>query len=134
MKRLFVCTGLMVVLSLVLPTWVEAQQNSSGTQKQVLPKFQNGITYREARKKIIELGWQPITLPTAIPCGDDDRCRGFPEVYFCSGVGRAVCIYMWKKKATLIEVFGYREGEQAYDSLRPCKSLHPTEIDGVTCR
>lgn len=78
---------------------------------------------------LMALGWQPVTLPTATPCGDDDRCRGFSEVYFCSGVGQAVCVYMWKKKTTLIRVFGSGESAgQAYDGLKPCP-LHPTQFD-----
>jgi hypothetical protein len=117
-------------LTLAVPCAAYAQQSKN----QALPQFRTGTPYRKVRKKLMKLGWQPMTLPSATPCGDDDRCRGFREVYFCSGVGRAVCIYMWRKKTTLIRVFGYGEGDQAYDSLAPCQSLHPTQIDGFTCR
>lgn len=129
MKTLFILATVVIVLFLAAPNKVEAQQKSSAGQKQALPKFRNGITYREVRKKLIMLGWQPVTLPTATPCGDDDRCQGLPEVYFCSGVGRAVCIYMWKKKTTLIRVFGSGESaEQNYYGFKPCP-LHPTQFD-----
>ena len=135
MKSLFIFASMMVVLFVITPTGIEAQQKSSVVQKQALPKFRNGITYREVRKKLMKLGWQPITLPTAIPCGDDDRCQGLPEVYICGVGASAVCIYMWKKKTTLIRVFGSGESaDQNYYGWKPCQSLHPTKIDGFTCR
>jgi hypothetical protein len=113
-----------------LTFYVKAQQSpAKSAQKQALPKFRAGIPYPEVRKKLMALGWQPVTLPTATPCGDDDRCRGFPEVYFCSGVGRAVCVYMWKKNTTLVRVYGVGENVgQVYDALIPCPP-HPTQFD-----
>lgn len=98
-------------------------------EMQALPKFRTGTPYPKVRKMLMALGWQPVTLPTATPCGDDDRCRGFREVYFCSGVGRAVCVYMWNKRTTLIRVYGVGENVgQVYDALIPCP-LHPTQFD-----
>lgn len=113
-----------------LTSYVKAQlPPAKSAQKQALPKFRTGTPYPKVRKMLMALGWQPVTLQTATPCGDDDRCRGFPEVYFCSGVGQAVCIYMWKKETTLIRVFGSGESVgQAYDGLKPCP-LHPTQFD-----
>ncbi len=105
-------------LTMLLSSVVSAQQ-------QALPKFRYDITYREVRKKLMKLGWQPVTLPTATPCGSDDRCRGFPEVYYCQGTGQAACMYMWKKRTTLIQVWGRGEGVQTYSGLTPCP-LHPT--------
>lgn len=120
------------VLFLVVPNCVEAQKRTTDrieTGKITLPKFRNGTTYREVRKKLIVLGWQPVTLPTATPCGDDDRCQGLPEVFFCSGVGQAVCIYMWKKKTTLIRVYGSGESmDQDYGGLKPCP-VRPTQFE-----
>jgi hypothetical protein len=135
MKTFFILVSVMVILFIASPNNVEAQQKSSAGQKQTLPKFRNGISYREVRKKLMKLGWQPVTLPTATSCGDDDRCRGLPEVYGCGVGASAMCIYMWKKKTTLIRVFGSGESsDQNYYGYKPCKSLHPTKIDGFTCQ
>lgn len=111
-------------------TWrCRSPTNNSASQKQSLPKLRNGITYREARKELMKLGCQPITLPTATPCVDDERCQSLPEVFFCSGVGKVVCIYMWKKEATLIRVYGSGESsDQNYYGLKPCPR-HPTQFE-----
>ena len=135
MRVLLILGSLVFGLFLAGPTELRAQQTGRASVPQTLPKFRSGVTYREVRKRLIKLGWQPVTLPTSTPCGDDDRCQGLPEVYFCSGVGQAVCIYMWKKKTTLIRVFGTGESsDQGYYGWKPCKSLNPTEIDGFTCK
>jgi len=121
-------------LCFALTSYVTAQQpRAESAQKQALPQFRIGTPYRLIRTKLIKLGWQPVTLPSATPCGDDDRCRGFHEVYFCAGAGNAQCIYTWKKKATLIRVYAEREADQTYTALRPCP-LHPTKNDdGFAC-
>lgn len=87
-----------------------------------LPHFREGTSYLVVRTKLMKMGWRPVTLPSATPCGNDDRCKGFPEVYFCSGVGRAVCNYTWKKNATLIWVSAGGEGwPQSFLDLIPCE-------------
>lgn len=114
-----------------LASYVTAQQpRAKSAQKQALPRFRTGTLYRDVRTKLMKLGWQPVTLPSATPCGNDDRCRGFPEVYFCSGVGRAVCIYTWRKQTTLIRVYAEREGEQIYNGLAPCLDCESETIRG----
>lgn len=113
----------------------EAQERKATEPlSQALPRLRTGTPYRTVRKELMKLGWQPVTLPSATPCGDDDRCRGFSEVYFCVGTGRAQCIYMWTKKTTLIRIVAWGEGDQRYESVAPCQSLHPTQIDFFTCR
>jgi hypothetical protein len=99
-----------------------------------LPHFKPGIPYRSVRTKLLKLGWHGVTLPSATPCGGDERCNGFSEVYFCAGTGRATCIYMWRKGGTLIRVFGVGEGQQEFDTLAPCQSVNPTEVSGGVCR
>jgi hypothetical protein len=93
---------------------------SGAEEKQALPKFRPGTPYRTVvRKRLIKLGWRPVTLPSATPCGEDDyRCQGLPEVYFCSGVGSAMCSYTWRKQTTLIEVWAFGElVDQKYHGL-----------------
>lgn len=121
-------------LCFALTSYATAQQpRAESAQKQALPQFRKGTLYRTVRIKLMKLGWQPVTLPSARPCGDDDRCRGFSEVYFCAGTGDAQCIYTWRKKTTLIRVYAIGEGDQTYSGLRPCP-LHPTlNDDGFAC-
>lgn len=131
MKTLFILASVMVFF-LVAPNRVEAQQKSSAGQKQPLPKYRRGILYRDERKELIKLGWQPVTMPNATPCGNDKRCQGFPEVYYCSGVYQAVCIYTWRKKTTLITVYASGEGDQTYEGVGACPR-HPTQYDAEEC-
>jgi hypothetical protein len=136
MKTLFVLASVIIVLFLAAPTKVEAQKRTASkieTGKPALPQFRKGTLYRTVRIKLMKLGWQPVTLPSATPCGDDERCRGFHEVYFCAGAGNAQCIYTWRKKTTLIRVYAEREFDQTYTDLRQCP-LHPTpNDDGFAC-
>lgn len=109
MKRILILVG----ISLLLCSTASAFQGGAGEstkknanptktsvtkpdkkEKQGLPQFLTGTPYRNVRTKLMKLGWQPVTLPSATPCGDDDRCRGFPEVYFCSGVGSATHLHV----------------------------------------
>jgi hypothetical protein len=84
-----------------------------------LPTFPKETPYAEARRSLIALGWQPVTLPDADKCdADDPRCKGRPEMLACSGTGLARCIFTWKRKDTLIEVTTFGEQEAIVERLR----------------
>jgi len=137
MKTLFLLASVIGLLVLVCTDEVLAQRTTkTDTSKAVLPKFRKDTPYRTVREKLVTLGWEPVTMPSSTQCGDDERCQGFPEVYFCSGVGRAICQYMWAKKDTLIMIYARGEGDQLYDTLVvSCQRLYPTQVvDPYTCR
>jgi hypothetical protein len=69
-----------------------------------LPTFPKRTDYGKARNSLIALGWQPVTMPDAEKCDDDERCRGRPEMLACSGTGLASCTFTWKRRDTLIEI------------------------------
>lgn len=74
-----------------------------------LPKLA-GQDYGKARAALLRQGWQPVTLPDADRCmAGDKRCAGRPEMHVCAGTGMAPCVFVWRRKATMIDVV--TEGE-----------------------
>lgn len=74
-----------------------------------LPKLA-GQDYGKARAALLRQDWQPVTLPDADRCmASDQRCAGRPEMHACAGTGLAPCIFIWRRRATTIEVV--TEGE-----------------------
>lgn len=79
------------------------------TAAEPLPKLA-GQNYGKARTALLRQDWQPVTLSDADRCmAGDQRCAGRPEMHACAGTGLAPCIFIWRRKATMIEVV--TEGE-----------------------
>lgn len=89
----------------------------------LLPSFPKSMLYRDARKKLTELGWRPVTLPDAMKCQPrDERCKDYPEMWWCAGTGMAACRFAWKRNDVLIQVIGIGEWDQHVDDVILCES------------
>lgn len=85
-----------------------------------LPVFIPNETYGGLRKRLLQDGWEPVTLPDADTCGADDlRCRGRPEMMACAGTGLASCKFAWRKGALEIAVLTDGEGEPSVRDVGP---------------
>lgn len=70
-----------------------------------LPTFPKNTEYGEARRSLIALGWEPVTVPGSDKCeAGDTRCEGRPEMLACSGTGMGRCLFVWRRGDRLIEV------------------------------
>lgn len=91
-----------------------------------VPSFRAGTPYPQVRQQLIRGGWIPYRLQGSGPgCAPGDgRCRGFSETAFCSGVGRATCIYTWRRGTSylLIHAVGEMAGQE-FDAIRECGAL-----------
>lgn len=64
-----------------------------------------GMPYEEARRALLDGGWQPVVMPNAEPCAPGDgRCEGRPEMVACESTGLAQCAFAWRHGAIRIEV------------------------------
>lgn len=99
------------------------------------PSFPQSMLYRDVRAKLVEMGWQPFKLPSAEGC-TWDNCRDFPETLACYGVGRAPCIFTWKRGKTLLKVVAVGEGDQTFDSAKSCNDIveNLTPMGGWDCK
>lgn len=97
-----------------------------------IPIFRQGASYRSVRDQLRLAGWQPTRIEGAQRC-QDDRCRGFDEVLFCAGTGRAACSYAWRQGETFLVVWAVGEGEQVYDAYRLCSRIHAARPAADLC-
>ena len=63
-----------------------------------LPSINNGDSYGELRKKLLNLGWQPKSPPYPDTSGMVQRFRekGWIEVQTCSGTGLGLCAFSFQ--------------------------------------
>lgn len=70
-----------------------------------LPSFATSTAFADARKRLIALGWRPVTLASATPCPVGDvGCRSDLEMVVCSGGTPATCRHAWMRHGTVIEI------------------------------
>jgi hypothetical protein len=64
-----------------------------------------GTPYDEARRALLDGGWQPVVVPEAQRCAPGDgRCEGRPEMVDCQSTGLAQCAFVWQQGPILIEI------------------------------
>lgn len=81
-----------------------------------LPRLRKGETYKSVRTKLLKAGWKPYHDPNADKCEQgDNRCKGRPEMQFCSGTGVAACRFLWKRKGKTVAIFTAGEDEAIYN-------------------
>lgn len=97
-----------------------------------VPALREGSPYRAVREQLRRSGWRPAQIPGADQCRDA-RCRGFGEVVFCAGTGRASCLYAWQKGSAYLIVWAWREGDQLYDSHQVCARVDARSTTGEWC-
>jgi len=86
-----------------------------------LPKLA-GQDYGKARAALLRQDWQPVALPDADQCmAGDKRCAGRPEMYVCAGTGLGQCVFVWRRKATVIDVMTEGEDRPVVRYVRPRK-------------
>jgi hypothetical protein len=67
-----------------------------------LPTFAPKEDYSSARAKLLSAGWKPYRSKDADECfGNDERCKGRPEMLSCSGTGRALCRFTWSRSGKI---------------------------------
>jgi len=86
------------------------------------PKIKAGTPYATAREMLKAAGWQPHHQLKRTGCSSE-FCSPYPEVLDCYGVGRAPCLYTWRRGAHVMLVWGQGEGDQEYDQALVCRSL-----------
>jgi len=87
-----------------------------------VPRFSTTTLYKEVRTRLLAAGWQPYPIKTDFHC-DEDNCQGAPEVIDCAYVGRAPCIYLWRKKTHALLIWAVGEGDQYFDTKKECPTL-----------
>lgn len=108
-------SGIIAVAFAVLST------TSATGAAEALPKLA-GQEYGKARAALLRQNWQPVALPDADSCmAGDKRCAGRPEMYVCAGTGLGQCIFVWRRKAVLIDVTTEGEERPVVRYVRPRK-------------
>ena len=88
---------------------------------EALPKLV-GQDYGKARAALLRQDWQPVALPDADRCmAGDKRCAGRPEMYVCAGTGLGQCVFVWRRKAVVIDVMTEGEERPVVRYVRPRK-------------
>lgn len=86
---------------------------------EALPKLV-GQDYGKARAALLRQDWQPVALPDADQCmSGDKRCTGRPEMYVCAGTGLGQCVFVWRRKAVVIDVMTEGEKRPVVRYVRP---------------
>jgi murein DD-endopeptidase MepM/ murein hydrolase activator NlpD len=128
--------GLLVRLVAIFLVMVGAIGSSSIAVSQSttpeVPPIREDTPYSTARGILLQAGWAPTTFGDADPCRDR-RCRGFPEVLACSGVGSATCHYTWQRGDAYLLVWAWGEGQQRFSQARVCGSITRDRDTGATC-
>ena len=98
-----------VVLAIGLTTCVSAFAQN--------PKFKRGEDYGAIRVKLLQQGWKPVILPDADKCDEGDtRCKGRPEMQWCSGSGLASCQFNWAKNGKRLSICTMGEEKASFRS------------------
>lgn len=88
---------------------------------EALPKLV-GQDYGKARAALLRQDWRPVALPDADQCmAGDKRCAGRPEMYVCAGTGLGQCVFVWRRKAVVIDVMTEGEERPVVRYVRPRK-------------
>lgn len=118
-QRVYVSCNFLAVPSGGWPTSRLAASSST-------PTFSVGVPYPDVRRRLLNEGWNPYPLQfPGSGCGEgDERCAGFLETTSCSGIGRAVCIYTWRRgdQYLIIHAAGEMAGQE-FDAIRECGNL-----------
>ena len=94
---------------------------SAAIAAEALPKLV-GQDYGRARAALLRQNWQPVALPDADQCmAGDKRCAGRPEMYVCAGTGLGQCVFVWRRKAVVIDVMTEGEERPVVRYVRPRK-------------
>lgn len=81
-----------------------------------------GQDYGKARAALLKQDWQPVALSDADQCmAGDKRCAGRPEMYVCAGTGLGQCVFVWRRKAVVIDVMTEGEERPVVRYVRPRK-------------
>lgn len=85
---------------------------------EALPRL-SGQDYGKARAALLRQDWRPVALPDADKCmAGDRRCAGRPEMYVCAGTGLGQCVFVWRRKGTVIDVVTAGEERPVVRSVR----------------
>ncbi len=61
-----------------------------------IPSFYQGMPYKDAREKMLELGWQAREVNDSLNCEFiREICNQYPEVEDCSGTGMGFCLFIF---------------------------------------
>lgn len=94
---------------------------SAAVAAEALPKLA-GQDYGKARAALLRQDWRPVALPDADQCmAGDRRCAGRPEMYVCAGTGLGQCVFVWRRKAVVIDVMTEGEERPVVRYVRPRK-------------
>lgn len=111
----------MRISGIVTVAFVALLAASTAWAAEALPKLV-GQDYGKARAALLRQNWQPVALPDADSCmAGDKRCTGRPEMYVCAGTGLGQCVFVWRRKATMIDVMTEGEERPVVRYVRPRK-------------
>lgn len=78
---------------------------------QGVPRFRQGMSYTDARQRLVERGWQPVVNPamaaptTTTPIVAYLLSQGYSELVGCQLVGVEVCTFQFRnRKGHLLEI------------------------------
>ncbi|SFC38400.1 hypothetical protein SAMN05428997_106140 [Bosea sp. CRIB-10] len=110
----------MLIAGIITAAFVTLSAASAGAAE-ALPQLA-GQDYGKARAALLRADWRPVALPDADQCmAGDKRCAGRPEMYACAGTGLGQCVFVWRRKAVLIDVITEGEERPIVRYVRPRK-------------
>ena len=84
---------------------------------QTVPGLRVNMPYSQARDLLLRETWSPDRIPAKereTACPDlYERCVSYPEASECSGTGRGLCIFRWRKAGQRIEIM--TQGEDGFE-------------------
>jgi hypothetical protein len=111
----------MRISEIVTVAFVALLAASAARAAEALPKLV-GQDYGRARAALLRQEWRPVALPDADQCmAGDKRCTGRPEMYVCAGTGLGQCVFVWRRKAVVIDVMTEGEERPVVRYVRPRK-------------
>jgi hypothetical protein len=86
---------------------------------QTVPGLRVNMPYSQARGLLMHEAWSPDRIPATereTACPDlYERCTLYPEASECSGTGRGLCIFRWRKAGQRIEIM--TQGEDGFERI-----------------
>ena len=77
---------------------------------QTVPGLRVNMPYSQARGLLMHEAWSPDRIPATereTACPDlYERCTLYPEASECSGTGRGLCIFRWRKAGGSVAKLG----------------------------
>lgn len=111
----------MRIAGIIAAAFVILSTASAAGAAEALPKLA-GQDYGKARAALLRQDWRPVALPDADQCmAGDRRCTGRPEMYVCAGTGLGQCVFVWRRKAVVIDVMTEGEERPVVRYVRPRK-------------